>query len=344
MANAPDDDQIGDLSPDAATEAGADGAELDAAVPEVDDTLTYRGDPSELYEIDPEIADELHGSTPPLIVALDGYVDAGSGVEIAARTLLDSFPHEVVATFDADGLIDYRSRRPGLTFAGKKFSAYNAPHLQIHRLRDADSNPFLLFTGPEPDLSWEKFCAAVQQVIEQLGVRLTISLMAIPMGVPHTRPMGMSVHATRPDILPESPDWIGSIEVPGNISGLLEYRLGQAGHDALGFAVHVPHYLARSDFPLAARKLITATAESANLVLPTDELSEPIAAAEVELAEQMTEHPEITDVVRALEKQYDAFMSTNGNSLLASSEPIPTAEELGAQFEAYLANQDGTEG
>lgn len=307
------------------------------------DRLGYRGRAEELYEIDRDLAEELAGTAPVLIVALDGYVDAGSGVEIAVKALKHDADRATVVTFDADGLIDYRSRRPGLTFSGNAFTAYDTPHLTIERLRDATGTPFLLFTGPEPDLHWEKFCAAVRQVIDRLGVRLTITLMAIPMGVPHTRPTGMSVHATSPDILPESQNWIGSVEVPGHVSGLIEYRLGETGHAAIGFAAHVPHYLARSDYPIVARTLIDAAANSAGLVLPTDSLEGSITAMRAELAKQIDEHGEIAEVVHALEKQYDTFMAANGNSLLSQSEPLPTADELAAQFEAYLAGQDGTD-
>lgn len=307
------------------------------------DRPRFRGDPAELYEIDPAIAAELAGTHPVMIVALDGYVDAGSGVELVVKALTGTLPRETVVTFDADGLIDYRSRRPGLTFESSAFTGYDTPRLVMERVRDAAGTPFVLFTGPEPDLSWEKFCAAVQQVIDRLGIRLTITLMAIPMGVPHTRPTGMSVHATNPALLPETTNWIGSIEVPGHVSGLLEYRLGEKGGSAVGFAVHVPHYLARSEYPVAARRLIDAAADAGSLVLPTDDLDAAITTMQAQLAQQVAEHGEVAEVVHALEKQYDAFVAANGANLLAEGGPLPTADELGAQFEAYLANQDGHE-
>lgn len=304
----------------------------------------FRGDPAELYSVNAEIAEELAGTQPVMIVALDGYVDAGSGVELVVKELRDSLPRDTAVTFDADGLIDYRSRRPGLTFESNSYTNYDTPHLVMERLRDAAGTPFVLFTGPEPDLSWEKFCAAVEQVIDRLGVRLTISLMAIPMGVPHTRPTGMSVHATNPDLLPEATNWIGSIEVPGHASGLLEYRLGETGHAAIGFAVHVPHYLARSEYPVAARRLIDASADAGGLVLPSEDLQSAIDSMQEQLAKQIAEHGEVAEVVHALEKQYDAFVAANGGGLLTEGGPLPTADELGAQFEAYLANRDGQEG
>jgi hypothetical protein len=303
----------------------------------------FRGDPAELYVLDEEAAAELDGTAPALIVALDGYVDAGSGVQLAVGELRRTLPTHPVATFDADALVDYRSRRPSLTFESNAFTAYDTPKLVIERLRDEAGTPFLLMTGPEPDLSWEKFAAAVIDLVRRLGVRLTISLMAIPMGVPHTRPTGMSAHATSPDLIPDATNWIGTVQVPGHATGLLEYRLGEQGLPALGFAAHVPHYLTRSEYPETARTLIQAAADASGLLLPTSGLDESAAAVQAQLGEQIAEHGEVAEVVHALEKQYDAFVSASGHNLLAQSAPLPTADELGAQFEAYLANREKPE-
>ena len=164
--------------------------------------------------------------------------------------------------------------------------------------------------------------------------------MAIPMGVPHTRPTGMSSHATRAGLLPEQEDWLGTIAVPGHAVGLLEYRFGQAGRDTVGFAAHVPHYIARSDYPETARTLIQATSDATGLLLPTSGLDTAAATVREELAKQLEGNEEVAEIVRALEQQYDAYVSATGRGLLAQSAPLPTADELGAQFEAFLADRE----
>lgn len=309
-----------------------------------DDELGFRGDPAELYWIDLDAAAELDGTEPVLLVALDGYVDAGSGVELAARHLHSELDLRQVVTFDADVLIDYRSRRPALRFESNAFIAYDAPTLAMYVAHDEAGTPLLLLTGPEPDLSWERFIAAITELVDHFSIRLVVSLLAIPMGVPHTRPAGMTAHATDPDLVPDAAHWTGSIEVPGHLAGLLEYRLGQSGRAAMGLAAHVPHYLARSDYPDAARNLIRAVAERAGLLLPTATLDAAAAAVRQRLDEQIAENGEIAEVVRALEEQYDAFVASHGPQLLTQSTPLPTADEIGAQFEAYLATQDRPEG
>jgi hypothetical protein len=297
-------------------------------------------EPGELYELHLERPEIDLLVDPVMIIALDGYIDAGSGVRLAVEHLLSSLEHTVVGTFDVDQLIDYRARRPTLTYQSNAFTDYQAPQLLVHQLTDTDGSAFLLVTGPEPDTQWERFVAAVGQVADRFAVRLTVGLMAIPMGVPHTRPTGMSSHATRKGLLPEQEDWLGTIAVPGHAVGLLEYRFGQAGRDTIGFAAHVPHYIARSDYPETARTLIQATADATGLLLPTSGLDAAAATVREELAKQVAENSEVADIVRALEQQYDAYVSATGRGLLAQSAPLPTADELGAQFEAFLADRE----
>lgn len=302
------------------------------------------GEPGDLYSVHVEAPSLDDLRDPVLVIALDGYVDAGNGVRLAVDSLLASLPHSVVVTFDVDQLIDYRARRPVLTYEKNAFIDYAAPRLVVHQLTDSDGTPFLLLSGPEPDTQWERFVAAVGEVVDRLGVRLTVGLMAIPMAVPHTRPTGMSSHATRPGLLPDAEDVFGTIAVPGHATGLIEYRFGQAGRDAIGFAAHVPHYIARSDYPETARTLLQATADATGLLLPTADLDVAAAAVRTQLQEQLASNAEVSAVVEALEQQYDTFVSATGRGLLAQSAPLPTADELGAQFEAFLADRENPDG
>ena len=147
---------------------------------------------------------------------------------------------------------------------------------------------------------------------------------------------------TRPELLswPRSP--FGRVQVPGSASALLELRLGEAGHDALGFAVHVPHYLAQSAYPAAAVTALETVINATGLAIPGDALREAAAETDKEIAAQVEGSDEVQKVVRALEQQYDAFAgASERESLLAEDAPMPTAEELAAQFEQFLAEQDG---
>jgi hypothetical protein len=285
-------------------------------------------DPEDLYELDAELP-EL--SRPVLLHSLDGFVDAGSTGRLVREHILDTLDHRVIGRFDVDSLIDYRARRPVMTYDQDHWEDYDAPELAVHLVKDAEGSPFLFLAGPEPDRLWEGFTTGVRSLVERLGVSLTVGFHGIPIGVPHTRPVGLTPHGTRPELITGPRPWFGRVQVPGSASSLLELRLGEAGHNAIGFAVHVPHYLAQSDYPAAAVTALDAV---------SDELRAAAVRTNAEIADQIAGSDEVAKVVQALEQQYDAFAgSTDRESLLASEQNMPTAEELGAAFERFLAEQ-----
>jgi predicted ATP-grasp superfamily ATP-dependent carboligase len=295
-------------------------------------------DPQELYQLADDVPDL---GRPVLIQALTGFVDAGSASRLAREHLLATLGSRVIATFDIDALLDYRSRRPVMIFMEDHWESYEEPFLQLHLLYDSANAPFLLLTGPEPDLQWERFTRAVIGLMDRFGVRLSIGFNSIPMAVPHTRPTGITAHATRRELISGYEPWLRRVHVPGGAGHLLEFRLGQMGRDAMGFAVHVPHYLAQSEYPAAAERLLTAVSKATGLLIPTEALREAAERTRAEVDEQVAQADEAASVVRSLEQQYDAFVrGQEGNNLLAEpSGPLPTADELGAELERFLAEQ-----
>jgi predicted ATP-grasp superfamily ATP-dependent carboligase len=295
-------------------------------------------DPDDLYEVADDVP-ALDG--PVLIVGLTGFVDAGNAARLACDHLLDRPDPKTVVSFDLDQLLDYRSRRPVMVFVEDHWESYDEPRLQVVAVSDATGTPFLLLTGPEPDLQWERFCASVRSLVARFGVRLTIGLNSIPMAVPHTRPTGITAHATRRELIAGHEPWLQRVRVPGSAANLLEFQLGQAGRDAMGFAVHVPHYLAQTDYPEAAETLLGSVSQATGLRLPTEELHSAAADVRVEIDQQVAQSDEVAAVVRALEQQYDAFIrGRQGGGLLGTGAgPLPSADELGAELERFLAEQ-----
>ncbi|WP_433208311.1 proteasome assembly chaperone family protein [Dactylosporangium sp. CS-047395] len=295
--------------------------------------------PSELYEL---AEDSPAADRPVLVHALTGFVDAGSAARLAREHLLSVGQPRTIARFDLDQLYDYRSRRPPMLFVEDHWEHYEQPELTLRALRDAGGSEFLLLDGPEPDLQWERFTAAVLELIERFDVRATVGLTAIPMAVPHTRPTGVTAHGTSRDLIAGFEPWLQRVQVPGAVANLLEYRIGQQDRDAFGFAVHVPHYVAQAEFPAAAEKLLSCLADSTGLRVPMEELHAAAESVRAEIDVQIAQADEAASLVRALEEQYDAFTRgrTGNNNLLADSPaPLPTADEIGAELERFLAEQ-----
>jgi predicted ATP-grasp superfamily ATP-dependent carboligase len=296
-------------------------------------------DPGGLYRVSPD-APELDDAV--MLYHLDGFIDAGGAGRLLAAHLLGTLEHTEVARFDVDSLIDYRSRRPVMTFAKDRWESYDEPELVAWRMHDTAGTPFLLLDGPEPDHDWNAFTAAMLSLTAALKVRLTVGFHGIPMGIPHTRPLGVTAHATRSGLVEGYRPLVDRLQVPGSAAALLELRMGEDDRAAIGFAVHVPHYLAQATYPAAAVTLLKSVQRATGLSLPGDALREAAQRTDLEIARQVDGSEEVSEVVRALEQQYDAFAASGSGGLLAEEpELMPTAEELGEQFERFLAEQQG---
>lgn len=293
--------------------------------------------PSDLYRFETDIdLTEL----PPgvLVVALGAFIDAGEVQQMLSEHLVETGTPELVATFDVDQLLDYRSRRPMMVFDTNKFIEYETPTILLQRLIDRDGTTYYLLTGPEPDSQWERVVAAVRELVVALRVTLVVTAHGIPMAVPHTRPVGMTAHATDPTLIGEVHSPFGRVQVPGSISGLMELRLGEAGHPAVGFAVHVPHYLAGSKFADGSLAALNAIVDVTGLNLANDGLVAKVGTNQRAIASEIEGNDEVQAVVKALEQQYDKFLEGQDHpNLWATEAPeIPTADQLGAELENFL--------
>jgi len=293
-------------------------------------------EPEELFTLESDLPDI---GSPVLVEMLDGFIDAGAARRLAREHLLEAGPTHVIARFDTDLLHDYRARRPAMMFVEDHWESYERPSLEIRLLNDTAGTPYLALVGPEPDVMWERFVAAVMRLLDTLGVRLMIGTNAIPMAVPHTRPVGITAHASRKELLEGYPPWIGSVQVPGSAGHLLEHRLAEAGKASMGFAVHVPHYLAQAAYPPAAEALLAAVARAGGLTLSLDGLVAAGHEAQQSITSLISQSDELAELVRTLEAQYDAVVASRPGGPLGAAGPLPTADELGAELERFLAEQ-----
>lgn len=275
---------------------------------------------------------------PILINALHSPMDAGHVAAIVSEHLMDSLQHERVATFDVDTLVDFRQHRPQMLFEKWRFTEYSEPVIALDLLSDDEGRPVLLLHGQEPDLKWHSFVNELVSMVERYEVETVIAVQGIPMGLPHTRPAHLSLHATDLEMIGAQPELFGTIQVPGQIAGLLEMRLGELGRKAAGVAAGVPHYLAGSPYAPAAAAAVRKIAQMGGLALPVGELEAASAELIREIADQIQDQDEVKAIVKALERQYDSFAQAQPHLINGTDERLPTADEIGAAAEAFLAD------
>jgi predicted ATP-grasp superfamily ATP-dependent carboligase len=297
-------------------------------------------DPRSLYELNPDV------SVPtglPLVAGLTGFADAGAAVAQTTEYLLSTLDSTLVAMFDADELLDYRARRPIILFEGDHLGDYRPPKLQLRLARDEIGQQFLLLTGYEPDFQWNRFGAAVLGLIDDLGVSTVTWVNAIPMPVPHTRPISLTVSGNRPELTDAMSVWRPTTEAPANALHLVEYQLHALDRPVTGFVLLVPHYLADTEYPTAALSALEAISAATGRIFPTDALREQGREFRMKIDEQVGTNGELAKLVGTLEERHDSYMEDTvlRSPLTDEDGELPSADEIAAELEKFLAFRRG---
>lgn len=278
-----------------------------------------------------------------LVAGLTGFADSGSAVTGFTDYVLDTMEHEVVAVFSADDLLDYRARRPTIYFDQDHLTGFEPPKLAFYLVKDELARPFLFLTGFEPDFRWEAFSREVVSFVERFEVASTTWVHSIPMPVPHTRPIGVTVSGNRSDLVEQFSVWRPHTQVPANAMHLVEYRLQENSNSVVGFVLLVPHYLADTEYPLASLAALQNISSATGLIFSTDRLREEGRSFTTKIDEQVETNDELASLVHTLEERYDAYMRDNAvRSPLTDEEgSLPSADEIAAELEEFLATRRG---
>ena len=296
-------------------------------------------DPGGLYDQAVDIGQVPSGLH--LIAGLTGFADAGSAVSQLSEYLLENLEHDEVLAFDTDALLDYRARRPTMFFDQDHLSDYKPAKLSLYLAKDEMGQQFLFLTGFEPDFQWERFTAAVVQLVEKYAVKDTTWVNAIPMPTPHTRPLGVTVSGNRLELIDSLSVWKPRTQVPSNALHLIEYRLAQLGHPTAGFVLLIPHYLSDTEYPQAAVTALESISAATGLIFPTEKLREQNRTFLAKVEEQVQGNQELERLVGNLEQRHDSYMEENPlpSPLMDSSGELPSADTIAAELEKFLANR-----
>lgn len=275
-----------------------------------------------------------------MVILLTGFTDAGGAVSRMIDLFRDDLDPSPVVSFSSDVLLDYRARRPTITFDSDHLSDYRPPRLELALAHDALGQPFVLLSGYEPDFAWDAFTETVVGLAEGLQISTVTWVHAIPMPVPHTRPLGTTVSGTRTDLTQAHSVWQPHTQVPATVGHLLEHRFAQSGAAVSGFVLLVPHYLADTDYPAAALAGLDSLSVATGLVFDADEVREENREYVTKVDGQVEGNDELTTMLHALEERYDSYMAGSklGQPIIHTGD-LPSADELAAELERFLAER-----
>jgi PAC2 family len=272
---------------------------------------------------------------PLLVTCLEGWIDAGQAAGSAMNVLRQSMPTELVATFDADELIDHRARRPVLRIVNGVETELRWPELRLEAATNPSGRGMLLLTGPEPDMRWHRFTDEVVALVRRLGVEMVVGLGAFPAPVPHTRPVRLAATSTDAELAGRIGFIPAAMDVPSGAQGAVEYALGTAGITSVGLWARVPHYASALPYPAASAALLDELAQLGGISIDTSELHTAGQATAAQIEQLISGSDEHVALVRQLEHQHDEEQG------LAATDfgELPSADELADELQRFLRGE-----
>ncbi len=280
---------------------------------------------------DIEIPDSLD-----MVIAMDGWIDAGYAAATAAKTLTDVTASEVIYTFDPDTFLDCRERRPRVKIKNGIPTSITWTPPVIKFSSDSAGQCVLLLTGPEPDYRWQEFAGEILKIIERHRVRRLIGLGAFPFAWPHTRQIRVIATGSDIELIDKIGYLNGEIDAPASVTDVIGQRCKDlAGLDFINLWAQVPHYVSNMYYPQAALALLDVLTRLCSLQLDLTQLREEANQLSLQLNNLISASDEHYEMVRNLEEQVDV----EDDEFNPSYENLPSGDEIAAELERYLRGE-----
>jgi len=240
-----------------------------------------------------------------------------------------------IISFDNDTFVDYRARRPIMELRDGVNTklVWSTPEIALGQ--DINGKDVLLLTGPEPDTRWHLFAQTIADISVEFGVRRMIGIGAYPFATPHTRAVYISCTSPDKDLVANLPYIKSSVDVPAGMAAAIEHALFERRIQALGLWARVPHYVASMPYPAASAALLAALCDSGGISIDVSAMREQATTQRERLDQLIAGNNDHAQMLTQLEQSFDEQIA-NGTTEINFGGPIPSGEEIAAEFEKYL--------
>lgn len=277
---------------------------------------------------------------PLLVVAMEGWIDASSAAQHAMEMLVKEVGATALVTFEPDLFVDFRARRPTMELREGVNTrlVWSAPVL-LHG-RDINEKDVLVLNGPEPDMAWNRFAGLVGDLARKFGVRRMIGLGAYPYATPHTRAVYVSCTSPSAEFVASLPYLKSSVDVPAGMEAMLEHAMHARKIPAVGLWARVPHYVSAMAYPAATAALLGGVCDVGGISIDVSDVRTQATVQRERLDQLVSGNPEHARMLSQLEATFDEELAS-GTTEVNFGGPIPSGDELAAEFERYLREQRG---
>jgi hypothetical protein len=283
-----------------------------------------------------------------LVVAFEGWNDAGEAASGAVRTLkelLDLYP---IAEVDPEDYFDYQFNRPSVSadengdrqivWPGVTIYGPTRPHsaaapalaadAELRVSGDNGSNIYLLL-GTEPSRGWKTFTREILDVLELNEITSIVFLGAMLADVPHSRPISVFTSSENAEVRAQLGIERSGYEGPVGILSVLGDVAEKAGITTMSIWASVPHYVHNAPSPKATLAILDKLEEIVDVVIPRGDLVTEAQAWENGIDALAGDDDDMASYIEQLEQARDTVDS-----------PEASGEAIAQEFERYLRRGD----
>lgn len=277
-----------------------------------------------------EIADVPELQDPVMILAFEGWNDAGEAATTAVEHLSELWEAEPIAAIDPEDYYDFQVNRPRAVADG------GTRRIQWRTTRVLLASPeslgrdVVIVSGVEPSFRWRAFTGELMTLADELGVTTVVTLGALLADVAHTRPVPVTTTSDDEETAHRLDLEKGRYEGPTGIVGVLADAARQQGLTSISCWAAVPHYVGHASCPKAADALLGALEDLLESAIDHGELEDEGRAWERGVDELAEGDEEIGEYVSSLETAQDT-----------TELPEASGDAIAKEFERYLRRRDG---
>ncbi|OMQ15934.1 carboxylate--amine ligase [Modestobacter sp. VKM Ac-2676] len=277
-------------------------------------------DPNSAADDLPELDD------PVVVVAFEGWNDAGDAATGAVEHLELIWDADPLAALDPEEYYDFQVNRPTVSLVDGVSRRLEWPTTRISVAKPEGSDRHvLLIRGIEPNMRWRGFCEELIELCHELGAQTVIGLGALLADTPHTRPTPVTGSAYDAESAEKWGLETSRYEGPTGILGVFQDACVQAGLPAISFWAAVPHYVSQPPSPQATVALLRRVEEVLELPVPLGTLPQQATEWVTTVSEMANEDEEVVEYVRSLEERATASDLSQANG-----------DQIAREFERYL--------
>ncbi len=238
-----------------------------------------------------------------MVLAFEGWNDAGEAASRAARYISESISSVPLAEIDGEEFLDFTVQRPSVRTDPAMGRVIDWPSLRFQFGSLDSSRELVVGIGVEPHLHWRRFTEAIAALVEKLGVRQVVLLGAYVADVVYSLPVGVSGFSTRPELLEELNVEPSPYQGPTGIVGVLADRLGRTGIEVTSLWAGLPNYINVSPNPRGSLALVQKLTTHLSIKIDEEPLRSDAASYEQRISELVSADPELTEYVRELKRR-----------------------------------------